>query len=877
MRKIILLLLAGAFFSLPFCYSTENQSLQDFISRLKKSLESRDIESYIGAFSPELQEGQRGALSFYFDDLKMETATFYWANERSIHQEDPRAFLQVIYQSPYSALIETWQLALESVAGEWKITEKKVKGGISQLYKIRIPSDRVERVESVEIKHVDINLTFKNALIFYDNIPDVETALLIMGEGHLTFSPSRPSERHQLELIHKNKVLEGVVKHAFLRFSQSFYEENIKIVRKPGPSKDAASEADKARASDLFMRYRLHYFTIQSPLSPEPLSFLPQADETVIEFSGKKTGDLAYVYSPFADEEITLYERSRDRYINLYSPATQEELRRLVITFGQKYDVQDYQIELDYDPQNFFLSAKAKIRVQAQVEGLDAVKFKFNPLLQILRIYDEDKRELFFTQDKIGKSLYIYFFDPVPKTMSLAVEILYRGKLEPPAHTVDTVTIPQQSDSVVFIPPRYETLLFSQSAFWYPSPPEGDYFTARLKIIVPPEYSSVSNGLLLEKGTLNGVQRVTEIDKMGSSYSVFETKDPVKYLSFLIGKLSLTQEKPGPVPLSTYVSSDVRWLRKNFLEDAQKILGFYESRFGVFPYESLRIIQRLWPNAGGLSPASFIVLNELPRTPDGKPSGTMVMNPYSPVDLAQWKEYFLAHEIAHQWWGQGVTWATYRDQWLSEGLAQYSSVLYLQAGHEEGAFSSILKKFSRWTRKKSKWGPITLGSRLSVLDFEAYQAIVYDKSSLVLNMLRDLLGDELFFAGLREFFNRYRYSAATTGQFKSVMEQISGRDLAGFFSGWFDSHLLPDAQVSYDIQEKEAGTILRVKVDQLNDVFVFPLWLEWTEASGGPLHRERLIIEKKTQEFELPLPVRPQKIGINPDEAVPGRLVLSKG
>jgi aminopeptidase N len=291
----------------------------------------------------------------------------------------------------------------------------------------------------------------------------------------------------------------------------------------------------------------------------------------------------------------------------------------------------------------------------------------------------------------------------------------------------------------------------------------------------------------------------------------------------------------------------------------------------------LRIIQRLWPNAGGLSPASFIVLNELPRTPDGKPSETLVMNPYSPVDLAQWKEYFLAHEIAHQWWGQGVTWATYRDQWLSEGLAQYSSVLYLQAGHEGGAFSSILKKFSRWTRKKARWGPITLGSRLSVLDFEAYQAIVYDKTSLVLNMLRDLLGDELFFAGLREFFDRYRYSATTTGHFKSVMEQISGRNLAGFFSGWFDSHLLPDVRVSYVVQEKEAGTVLRVKVDQLDDVFVFPLWLEWTEASGGPLHRERLIIEKKTQEFELPLPVRPQKIGINPDEAVPGRLVLSKG
>jgi hypothetical protein len=876
-QKRILLLLVGAFFFSLFCFSAENQSIQDFILRLKQCLESRDFESYLKAFSPELQEGQREALSIYFDNLKMETVTLHWANKGTLKQEEPEVFLQVIYQNSYSALIETWQLTLENSGGEWKIKEKKVKGNISQLYKIKIPSERMERVESIEIRHVDISLTFKNALLFYDNIPDLETALLVMGEGHLSYSPSDPSEKHQLELIYKNKTLDDTVEYAFLRFSKSFFEKNIKITRKPKAPGDVTNNVKRARAYSLFMKYYLDYFTIQSSLSQDPLSFLPQADEAAIEFRGKKVGELAYVYSPFAGEEVTVYERSRGRYINLYSPASEKEKRRMVITFGQKYDVQNYQIELDFEPQNTYLSAKAKIEILAQVDGLDAVKLKFNPSLQILRIYDEEKRDLFFTQDKLGKILYIYFLEPIPRNKASSVEIFYRGKLEPPIQLTDTLTSAQYSEMVVFIPPRYETYLFSQSAYWYPSPPDEDYFTARLKIIVPPDYSSVSNGLILEKGTMNGIQQVTEIDKMGSSFSVFETKNPVKYLSFLVGKLTLIQEKANSFPLSTYISSDVRGLKKNFLEETQSILDFYESRFGPFPFESLRIIQRLWPTAGGHSPASFIVLNELPRSPDGSLSGVLVPSSSSPVDLSQWREYFLAHEVAHQWWGQGVTGARYRDQWLSEGLAQYSAVLYLQSKHDGGTLSSILKKFSKWTEKKAEWGPITLGSRLSFVDFEAYQAIVYNKASLVLNMLHDLLGADLFFAGLREFFNRHKYSAATTGQFKKVMEEISGRDLDDFFALWFDSHVLPEVRVTYMIHKEEVRDILRVKVDQVNDVFVFPLWLEWEEENGRALHREKMIIERKTQEFEIPLSGRAKKIRLNPDRAVPGNLILAKG
>ncbi len=620
-----------------------------------------------------------------------------------------------------------------------------------------------------------------------------------------------------------------------------------------------------------------HYFTIQTPLSAEPLSFLPQGDEASFEFEGRKTGEMSYVYSPFAAEEVVLYNRTRGRFVNFYSPAPSTDARRLFVSFGQKSRVERYEIEVAFEPADFRLSARARIAVRSNVDGLDAVSLKFNPALEIVRVTDGEQRELLFTQDTGGHLLYVYLLEPVEARRTATIEVFYRGRLVPPPQANDAVTAGQQSDTVILFGPRYETYFYSQAAYWYPAPPEENFFTARMTFIVPPGFSVIANGRRIEEGTLNGIQKVTELDKAGSHYSVYEIGTPVKYLSFLVGRLSLTEERAGRLPLSCYVASDVRWLRREFLDDTQKILVFYQGLFGPYPFENLRIVQRLWSSAGGHSPASFLVVNELPRRTDATGAIVpLVASPNSPVDLSHWKEYFLAHELAHQWWGQGVTGATYRDQWLSEGLAQFAAALYLRAEYGEEAFAGILKKFSKWTGKKSGRGAITLGSRLSYVDFEAYQAIIYDKSALVLNMLRDLMGDEPFFTGLRDFFAKYRRGAASTGQFRAAMEAAAGRSLAGFFDPWFNSHELAEVRVGRWVERRRGATVLRVRVDQPGRLFLFPLWISW-KGAGGEIRREKVLVEQKAQEFEFRAPAGVREVVVNPERAVPGRFQSGKG
>ena len=354
-----------------------------------------------------------------------------------------------------------------------------------------------------------------------------------------------------------------------------------------------------------------------------------------------------------------------------------------------------------------------------------------------------------------------------------------------------------------------------------------------------------------------------ELEKVGRKVSVFESQKPIKYMSFIVGKWKEKRAEKEPLNLSYYKTTDVILPRLDYFEEAKSILQFYERKFGPYPYESLSIIHRIWKESGGHSPASFIVLNQLPRI-----EGVRLERIDSPVNLTRWSEYYLAHEIAHQWWGQGVTWDRHHDHWISEGMAQFSTILYLREKYGESAFSNILKKMSRWTEKKAKWGPIIFGSRISHFDFFAFQSIIYNKSSLVLNMLKDLLGDEVFFRGVKEFFDRNKYQAARTSDFIATLSKISLQDLEPFFRAWFMSYTLPEVKVSHSVERTQEEYRLKFHIVQLTDSFIFPLWVEWIQ--DGKKIRKMIVVDKKEHTFEFKLDHKPKKIRINPDKAIPG-------
>ncbi len=243
-------------------------------------------------------------------------------------------------------------------------------------------------------------------------------------------------------------------------------------------------------------------------------------------------------------------------------------------------------------------------------------------------------------------------------------------------------------------------------------------------------------------------------------------------------------------------------------EKAASAVQYFENLFGPFPYPRLAISQI--PGSFAQGWPELIYLPTLSFLPRAERSGLGLSAQSGELQ----DQLFLAHEIAHQWWGNEVGWKTYRDQWLSEGFASYAAALYL-AREKDGdrKFHELLRGYKHDLLSKTKkgntvesGGPIWLGERLSnSLNPEGYNNIVYKKACWVLHMLRGLMtdsgtgADENFFKMLRDLVIAYRGQNPSTEDFMRHAEKYMTRAsdlehnhrLDWFFNEWVYSTGIP--------------------------------------------------------------------------------------
>jgi aminopeptidase N len=278
-----------------------------------------------------------------------------------------------------------------------------------------------------------------------------------------------------------------------------------------------------------------------------------------------------------------------------------------------------------------------------------------------------------------------------------------------------------------------------------------------------------------------------------------------------------------------------------FEEPEREAMAFFSEHIGPYPYEKLADVEAAGMG-GGMEHASEIFFGE--RSVSGRPALSLV-----------------AHETAHQWFGDSVTERDWDDVWLSEGFATYFQQLTTEHYEGRDAFLAGLERSRRsiFTTEKRMPG-------VAVVQDKPWKGIpngiVYQKGGWVLHLLRGQIGTDKFWAGIREYYRRYRDGNASTQEFRQVMEEVSGADLAWFFQQWVYRAGSPVVEGGWQYDAATKKIEVDLTQTQPGDAYRLPFEV----AIKSPQARiEKIEMTGKQQKFEIAAEQEPSSVELDPN------------
>jgi aminopeptidase N len=226
------------------------------------------------------------------------------------------------------------------------------------------------------------------------------------------------------------------------------------------------------------------------------------------------------------------------------------------------------------------------------------------------------------------------------------------------------------------------------------------------------------------------------------------------------------------------------------VETLRASAAFYHRLFGTLPYLPLSMAVVEAPVPGGHSPPGLVILQQRPPLM----GGGLKDDPATFYDIPG---FFLAHELAHQWWGHGVTPRSYRDRWVAEGFAQYAAALWARESLGEATFARVLRKMASWAKRMTAMGPVDLGNRVGHIQNnpQAHRAVVYNKGAMVLDMVRRLIGEDAFRRGLAKLQAENRFQKVDSETVRKSFEAESSLDLQELWEVFVRGTVLPTVRM----------------------------------------------------------------------------------
>ena len=370
------------------------------------------------------------------------------------------------------------------------------------------------------------------------------------------------------------------------------------------------------------------------------------------------------------------------------------------------------------------------------------------------------------------------------------------------------------------------------------------YDKARCEFLItaPEHYQVIANGLLAEESDLpDGLRRT----HWRQSVPISTYLMVAGVARFAVQHVEIYQG----IPIQTWVYPEDRQAGFFDFARARRPLAFFMSHVGPYPYEKLANVQSR-TRYGGMENASNIFYSERSVSGERRSEGTVT------------------HEIAHQWFGDSVTESDWSQVWLSEGFATYFTQLFNEFTF--GRDRMVASMRASRERVTAYWHT-ERGSDTAVVDLRvpASQALmhstnVYQKGAWVLHMLRHRVGDETFWAGIAEYYRRFRDATVLTADLRRVFEEVSSQDLELFFDQWIfkPGHPVLVGSWSYDAVAGEVVVDLRQTQDG-GAVFTTELELGIETTAGTRLVSVQ--IDPDQEQFRFAVSEEPFAVTLDPN------------
>jgi hypothetical protein len=834
--------LGAALAQAPAAVPARPATVPELAARLQAAWSARDLNAYLALFAfpdeaDRVAELEAVAPHFAAAVSQLEVQPSVGSEPRA------RVAAQAFSSTEPRARVEQWVYLLERGPDGWVAAGREARGRIEGLVHLSI-DPQAYRADGLTLRLEDFELAMTRGTIFTTPSELGPTAMVFVGDAQVRIRPRPEAERDQLVQFAGRPELVEPVRAAFVRIHPADLHRVLVPARL---TPDPGASPRLAAARRFWDEQASRSFLLDANLPGSPWWLLPGLGDASVSFHTRR-GTLTFTVSTSEPETISLFDRQRRRQILLYPTAggstdyNEDD--------GREFDLLHHDLSVRFDPARRALEGEDTLRLRV-LAAAPTIRLRLDESLRVHSIRSPQGGEHLFFRVRGQDSVMVSLGALAGYIDEFALTVRYGGVHAPEPVEQEVIQAGSLSEDEFQIE---DVLVYTNRTVWYPRGGLDDYALATLRFEVPAGHTVVAGG-----------ERVRARTEAGRTRVEYRQDQPGKYISVAVGRLQeIGERSEGSVALRAFAVPRARNEGVRMLDAAGGILRFYEREFGPCPYPRLNLALIESATPGGHSPPGMVLLAQRP---------VLLRRSLrdDPANFTDVPGFFLAHELAHQWWGHGVAGQNYRERWLSEGLAQYAAALWVRHHLGERPFQDVLERMARWALRAADKGPIHLGHRLGHVkgDPQIYRAVVYDKGAYVLHMLRGVVGEDAFRRALSDFQARHRYGKAGTSDLRAALERASGLELAAYFEAWVRGTEIPSLEYGWHVEPVAGSYRTTVEVTARGLPGPVPLRID-LEASG--LEPRTVILPTEGGSWTFDTAARPRGLWINGDRGLLARV-----